>query len=603
MVAPVPDKPSGRAVRGAGIGVGALAVLGLSVCGVRDYAGASAISGQYRTSATSMGNISTMLPESGTVSLVKQVSAAFPSSGLVDTVNVAVGQHVTAGQTMATMDTSGLNAVVLDAQAQLAQAQVAVTTGTTSTDPTSINKPGSTTTGPRSSVSSPAAPGTPTSSAPSPTVAAALKESGRKLASQITLLDRDVRAEQVACAPLLVAPPGPTPTPTATMSAGPPRPGVGPTGPRSTLGASSASSPSSTSNPTPTSTPTSVPIPSATSSSPSAPTSTATATTPANSTTSASTTNPNRAVDAGQLQACMAAIKTSAAAVSRSTGTLGTLNTALARVSTHTSPKSGGNGSSTFTNPTSPKGGNGSSANGSASAGSGSGGMSPAGAVIQDQLAVTQAQAAVKAATLIAPISGVVGAIGLTAGQSATSSSAISIVGHGDAQVIVDVPLTALPQLAVGQAANVTASGGGSLVSGSVTQIGILPASTTSSSPTYPVTIVVPDPPRSLLSGSQAQVSVVTKTVKNVVTAPDSALTMVSATTATVQILSGSTATSHVVTVGAVGGGRAQVTGLKAGQQLVIADLQTPLATNSSTTGANGLTSTGGGSGRIGRRG
>lgn len=43
---------------------------------------------------------------------------------------------------------------------------------------------------------------------------------------------------------------------------------------------------------------------------------------------------------------------------------------------------------------------------------------------------MTQAQAAVKAATLTAPTPGVVGAIGMTAGQTATSSSTISTVGQ-----------------------------------------------------------------------------------------------------------------------------------------------------------------------------
>lgn len=200
------------------------------------------------------------------------------------------------------------------------------------------------------------------------------------------------------------------------------------------------------------------------------------------------------------------------------------------------------------------------------------------------ELEVSQAQEAVNSATLTAPISGTVASVGLTSGQDASTSSSITIIGTGAAQVTVDVPLSALPTLAVGQDAVVTPAGGGGTVNGSVTQIGILPADSTSSTPTYPVTITVDDPPQALAQDSQAQVAVTTKTATNVVTVPASALTMVASDRATIQVVSGSdTVTTKSVTVGTVGGGKAQVTGLDAGTQVVLADLTATLGADSST--------------------
>lgn len=209
---------------------------------------------------------------------------------------------------------------------------------------------------------------------------------------------------------------------------------------------------------------------------------------------------------------------------------------------------------------------------------------------------MTQAEQAADSATLTAPISGTVGAVNLSAGKSASSSSTITIVGQGDAEVTVDAPLSDLPELSAGQTASVAAAGAVGSIQGTVTQIGILPTSSSdSSTTTYPVTVVVPDAPQALADGTSAQVSISTKQVSNVVTVPDSALTMVSSTQATAQVASGSTVKSEVVTVGAVGGGRAQVTsGITAGQQVVLADLSEALPTNQSTN-VRGLTTTGGG--------
>lgn len=138
-----------------------------------------------------------------------------------------------------------------------------------------------------------------------------------------------------------------------------------------------------------------------------------------------------------------------------------------------------------------------------------------------------------------------------------------------------------------------TPAGGGGTIGGTVTQIGILPADTSSSTPTYPIVITVDDPPQALAQDSQAQVVITTTSVSDVVTVPASALTMVATKRATVQTVTGDDeVTTQTVTVGVVGGGKAQVTGLSAGTRVVLGDLTATLGADSS---ANENAFTGGG--------
>jgi hypothetical protein len=91
-----------------------------------------------------------------------------------------------------------------------------------------------------------------------------------------------------------------------------------------------------------------------------------------------------------------------------------------------------------------------------------------------------------------------------------------------------------------------------------------------------------------MADGSQAAVSLVTTTVRGAVTVPTSAI-LGSGASATIRVLSGGTVTTTRVVVGAVGAERVQVTsGLKPGQQVVLADLSEPLPTGDTATGRFG---------------
>ena len=91
-----------------------------------------------------------------------------------------------------------------------------------------------------------------------------------------------------------------------------------------------------------------------------------------------------------------------------------------------------------------------------------------------------------------------------------------------------------------------------------------------------------------MADGSQAAVSLVTKTVHGAVTVPTSAV-LGSGASATVRVLSGGTVTTSRVAVGAVGAERVQITsGLTPGQRVVLADLSEPLPTSDTGTGRFG---------------
>ena len=77
----------------------------------------------YRTAAVATGDAVATLSEVGTITPVQQADLTFAVAGKVGTVDVTVGQQVTAGQTVATLDTTSLQSAVVTAQANLASAQ------------------------------------------------------------------------------------------------------------------------------------------------------------------------------------------------------------------------------------------------------------------------------------------------------------------------------------------------------------------------------------------------------------------------------------------------------------------------------------------------
>lgn len=91
--------------------------------GTAVYAQAARPTTTYRTALVAYGTITQSIGMSGNLTPATQANLNFASSGTVASVDVQVGQSVTAGSTLAALDTSLLSAQLLQAQANLASAQ------------------------------------------------------------------------------------------------------------------------------------------------------------------------------------------------------------------------------------------------------------------------------------------------------------------------------------------------------------------------------------------------------------------------------------------------------------------------------------------------
>jgi hypothetical protein len=243
--------------------------------------------------------------------------------------------------------------------------------------------------------------------------------------------------------------------------------------------------------------------------------------------------------------------------------------------------------------------------------------------VVTDQAAITSAEAALRgaeadltSATLKSSTAGTVGSLSLVSGSSSQGRSVV-IVGAGAVEVTVNVPLASIARMHLGQKANVTPQGATRFVPGAVTSISLLPTTSTgstgngsgqgsgtsqgtatSSDPTYPVVVLVPDALPALASGSRAEVSLLLGTATRVLTVPNSALTPLASGQAMTVTLKNGVATRSLVKTGYAGTLTTQVTsGLVVGQQVVLADLSTALPTNTTSSRRFGV---GGATGGLG---
>lgn len=189
---------------------------------------------------------------------------------------------------------------------------------------------------------------------------------------------------------------------------------------------------------------------------------------------------------------------------------------------------------------------------------------------------VTAEQARAQA-TLRSTRSGKVIALDTAVGATVTAGSAVLTVVGGKAVTVVGAATEAqLDQLAVGQEVRVTVPGSGTAAAGQLTAIGLV-ADTSSGSTSYPFTVTVENPTIALPTGSRALLQVVLSTANDVVTVPTSAVTR-TGDAATVQVLDGTKLTRADVTLGAVGTRTVQVvSGLRAGQEVVLAAIDDPI--------------------------
>lgn len=495
---------------------------------------------RFVTGVVAAGSVSETRVLVGKLSRENQVSAAFPAAGTVTKVSVRLGDQVSAGQELAAVDPAPLRAALLEAEAGLAQARAQLSADKAATSGSSgISIPTQSGTGAQSGGSVPIS------------VKALMSPVNAALAA----VQGAVADQQKACAPLWAATP---PTPSASPSVSP----------------SVSTTPTTTTTPT-----TSVSGTPPTVSSTSTPSTSVSATTTPSTSISPTVTPtvsvpPAPGVTPAQFAACSAALAELARAEGMAAQALGGAAAALSAAAASL----GG------AIPQVPSVGTPASVPASSSDGSGSNKAAIAAdeaSVLEAGQRVRQAEKNLALTTLTSPVDGVVGALSLVAGASAGGASAL-ILGEGAAIAQVEVPLGTRQELARGDAVTVRPIGSTTNLRGRIGSINILATDGTSGTgATYSTRVVVADPSGRLMSGSTAEVSFTLKVAENVLTVPASALTPVSADTASVRVVASPDAEeSETLTVktGAVGGGLAEVTeGLAAGQLVVLADRNEPL--------------------------
>jgi multidrug efflux pump subunit AcrA (membrane-fusion protein) len=544
-----------------GIPILIVVVIAGGVFGTRAFADSSD-SPSYRLARVTTGSIAQTLTLNGTAQQATQSTSTFRVSGTVKSVPVAIGDHVSSGQTVATLDPTTLQNAVVSAKATLAQAKATLDSdenGTSSSSGSSATNAGyDTFTTTSAEVFAVDTAVVTVASTPPPTTPAGAAAA--------------VAKQQVAVSKAAAAA-------TAALAAV--------TGAQKTQDADCQSVTGSGATPTPAQITTCV-------------SDIETTTGLQAKATQAQTdlTTAQKALGAALTNQAKVLAKVSSGSSSGGSGSSGTGSTSGSGRSSSGSGSSGGSGSSSS--------GGSSSGGGQSSAASAQRIASDKAQVTTAQSALTTAESNLAAATLTAPISGTVAALSYVAGD-ASSTGSITIVGAGAVDVTVDVPLASLPQVKVGQQASVTAAGSSTAMPGTVRSISLLPASSTSTTVTYPVVVRVPRPSASLAGGSSATATITLGSVKNVVTVPNSALTSLVSGTGFVQTVKNGKVTQTIVRTGAVGATSTQVTsGLTAGQQVVIANLSEALPTTTTTnrfatrTGTGGLTSSLSGAGGLG---
>ncbi|MDR0592398.1 MAG: HlyD family efflux transporter periplasmic adaptor subunit [Bifidobacteriaceae bacterium] len=221
------------------------------------------------------------------------------------------------------------------------------------------------------------------------------------------------------------------------------------------------------------------------------------------------------------------------------------------------------------------------------------------------QIALKEAEAAItrserQAATLTATVSGTVVAVNAAAGGAVTAGQTVVVVDAGAGfTVTMTLGLSTIKELAVGNPAVFTAGSTAAELTGQVTGIGVTNLSNTSV-PSFAVVLSVDQADAELFSGASVGVVITVASSDDVVTVPTSAV-HVSGNDATVQRLEGSELTDVPVTVGAMGAELTEIIeGVALGDLVVLADLSKDVIEETSSTASNGVSSLVGGGMTVG---
>jgi multidrug efflux pump subunit AcrA (membrane-fusion protein) len=215
------------------------------------------------------------------------------------------------------------------------------------------------------------------------------------------------------------------------------------------------------------------------------------------------------------------------------------------------------------------------------------------------QAQLTEAEQALVEGDLTSPINGTIVSVGVAAGDtvSADSSTAvIVIIGTGSFEVTSTLSSSQVPSVKVGDSAGVQVDGVDGTIKGTVSQVG--PVQSGDSGFTYPVVVALPTTATGLFTGSTANVVISTGGVAHVVAVPTSAVQSLG-TRSYVETLSNGALARKIIKVGMVGDTYTQVlSGLTPGESVVLANYAAPVpSSNTATLGGFGGLGGGGGGG------
>ena len=413
--------PRVRAVLGAGTALAVVAGIGIGLA-----TSSSAASNRYVTALAATGDVTQTYSATGTITRKNTSAVSFAVDGTVKTVDVAVGDTVDAGDTLAVLDKGELQLAVLNATTTVAQAEASLY---------SAQHPASASSSSKSSKSSSSSSSNRSSAAAVVINPVVLNEAVSRI--NLAILDEADKCNAIFNSILPSPSPTATASPTATSAAG-----------DAAAQASTSATPTATATPTPTASDT-------------AAKDDASATQDKNPVATASASQLAKTLSEGdftddQLQAC---------ANARAEVILANAN--LQQVVAHLTGQ-GGSGGGSVKKPSS----SGSSSSSTTTVSKSAVAKAKA-SLLQAQQGLASAQQDLANATLVAPISGTVGLVGLSKGASASSGS-ITIVGSGSAVVTFELPLTTRELVKVGQSVTVTPAGSAKTLSGKITAIASL---------------------------------------------------------------------------------------------------------------------------------
>ena len=550
-MAPSPSEPGWRAHARRPVVIGGVVAVLLVIGGATAWATGSSASSGYRMTTVVHTTVATSLDVVGTVEPVNDASASFQVAGKVATVTAAVGDTVTAGQTLASLDPTALSESVSSAQSSLSADEAKLTADENG----QTSSAGSTSSTPSSSTPSTSKSASTTAALTSYTVQSGPSASSGTIAQdQATLvtdqhqesMDQQQEAADLAQAQSICGTSG-TPTTTPTTP--------DPTGCAAALAKASADE------------------------------------------QKVSKDQQTVATDETTLANALAAAASSPSAPG-STPTGGTGG----------SGGSGGSGSTGKSSPSS-SGSSGGSGSGTGSASnSTSSASNSAQQIASDQAAIDAAQATLieaqqqlNDAQLTSPINGTIASVGVSVGDTVSAGSSTSvfvIIGTQSYQVTGTLTSTQVQSVKVGYPAQVAVDGTTGTLAGTVAQVG--PVQSSSSGYTYPVVVALPISARGLYAGSTANASIRTSEVKDVLALPTSAV-LTRGTRSYVLVLSSGSPVEKTIKVGIIGDIYTQVrSGLHLGSSVVLADYSEPVpSSNTATVGGFGGAGGFGGGGRF----